>query len=45
MPLPARETIVALGQRTKCLPDPMAELDALVTSVTSPPELQEAAVG
>ena len=45
MPLPARETIVALGQRTKCLADPMAELDALVTSVTSPPELQEAAVG
>ena len=45
MPLPARETILALGQRTKCLADPMAELDALVTSVTSPPELQEAAVG
>ena len=45
MPLPAHETIVALGQRVKGLVDPLAGLDALVASVIARPALKEAAVG
>lgn len=44
MRLPARETIMALGRRAKGLADPMAGLDALVSSVISSPP-KEAAVG
>ena len=45
MPLPAHETIVALGRRVKRLVDPLAGLDALVGSVIASPALKEAAVG
>lgn len=33
MPLPAHETILALGRRSRRLADPMKDLDALVTSM------------
>ena len=45
MPLPARETIVALGRRVKRLADPMASLDALVASIVAPLWLKGATVG
>lgn len=45
MPLPAHETIVALGQQVKRLVDPLAGIDALLASVIGSPELKEAAVG
>ena len=45
MPLPAQETIVALGQRTRRLADPMAELDALVANVITAPVFKEAVLG
>ena len=45
MPLPAHETIVALGRRVKRLADPLTGLDALVASAIAPPVLEEAAVG
>ena len=45
MPLPERDTIVALGQRVKRVADPIAELDTLVASMIAPPTLKEAAVG
>ena len=45
MPLPAHETIVALGRLAKHLADPMEDLDALVASMVAPPALKEAAVG
>ena len=45
MPLPARETIVALGRVVKRLDDPVAGLDEPVARIAAPPALQEAAVG
>ena len=45
MPLPAHETIVALGQRVKHMPDPAAEVDALVDSMMVHLPWKEAAVG
>ena len=45
MPLPERDTIVALGQRVRRLADPMAGLDTLVAGMIAPPTLKEAAVG
>ena len=45
MPLPTWETIIALGRRAKRLADPLAELDALVTSMIGSHESMEAAVG
>jgi len=45
MPLPAHETIVALGRQVKDLPDPAAEVDALVAGMMVPLPWKEAAVG
>ena len=45
MPLPDRESIVALGRRVKRRVNPLAGLDALVASVVASPMLKEAAVG
>ena len=45
MPLPLRETIVALGRQAKNLPDPMEDIDARVTRLVAPQELKELAVG
>ena len=45
MPLPAPETIVALGRRVKRLPNPASEVDALVASMMFPHPWKEAAVG
>ena len=45
MPLPAHETIVALGRWVKRLPEPLSGLDVLVASAIGPPALEEAAVG
>ncbi len=45
MPLPARETIVALGRHVKHLSDPMEGLDALVMSLVAHPKLKSATVG
>ena len=45
MPLPAHETIVALGSHVKHLADSLAGLDVLVESAVAPPALKEAAVG
>ena len=45
MPLPPRETIVALGGRAKRLADPMAGLDTLVADIVGSLPLKEAAVG
>ena len=45
MPLPARETIVALGRQVRRLPDPAAKVDALVASMMIPRPWKEAAVG
>ena len=42
MPLPARETIIALGQRVKHLPDPTEGLDSLVMSLVADRSAQEA---
>ncbi len=44
MPLPAHHTIVALGQRTKHLADPMKNLDGLVMKLVTHPDLKEAVV-
>ena len=44
MSLPAHHTIVALGQRTKHLADPMKDLDGLVMKLVTQPDLQEAGV-
>lgn len=45
MPLPAHETIVALGRRVKRLVNPLARLDALVASAVTPSVLKEPVVG
>ena len=45
MPLPARETIIALGRVVKRFDDPVAELDEAVARIAAPPALKEAAVG
>ena len=45
MPLPAHDTIVGLGRQVKHLPDPAAEVDALVASMMVPLPWKEAAVG
>ena len=45
MPLPARETIVTLGQEVKHLADPMVGLDELVAGMVVLPAMKEAAVG
>lgn len=45
MPLPAHDTIVALGRRVKRLAEPLPGLDALVARAVGPPALEEAAVG
>ena len=44
MPLPALDTIVALGGRVKHLADPMTELDALVTAMFTPASIKETTV-
>ena len=45
IPLPAGETIIALGRRVKRLSDPMECLDALVRSLITHPKLKAATVG
>jgi len=45
MPLPTRESIVALGRRVKRQADPLADLDALVANMISSPAPKEAAIG
>ena len=46
MPLPDRDTIIALGQRVKDLANPMDDLDALVVRmIAHHPEWKKAAVG
>ncbi|SFI40267.1 Eco57I restriction-modification methylase domain-containing protein [Albimonas pacifica] len=45
MPLPPRDTIIALGRRVKNLPDPLDGLDDLVMRLVAHPEMKEAAVG
>ena len=45
MPLPAHETIVALGRRVKRLSNPASRVDALVASMMVPYPWKEAAVG
>jgi len=45
MPLPAHESIAALGRRVKRQADPLAGLDALVANMVASPVLKEAAVG
>ena len=45
MPLPARETIIALGQVVKRLDDPVAGLEEPLARIAAPPALKEAAVG
>ena len=45
MPLPAGETIIALGRHVKRRANPMADLDLLVMGLVVPPELREAVVG
>ena len=45
MPLPARETIIALGRVVKRLDDLVAGLDEPVARIAAPPALKEAAVG
>ena len=45
MPLPARETIITLGQRVKHLADSMVGLDELVVGMVAVPETKAAAVG
>ncbi len=44
MPLPARRTIIALGQRAKHLADPMKDLDSLVMNLVTQPDSREAVV-
>lgn len=44
MPLPARRTIIALGQLTKQLADPMKNLNGLVMKWVTHPNLKEAIV-
>ena len=45
MPLPARGTIVAIGQRVRHLADPLDGLDALVMDSVARPDSEEVAVG
>ena len=45
MPLPLRETIIALGRQVKNLPDPMEGLDARVAKMVTFQELKDASVG
>ncbi len=45
MPLPAHETILAIGRRVKDLSDPMEGLDALVMSLVGHTEIKGTAVG
>ncbi len=45
MPLPARETIIALGRRAKRFADPMERLDTIIASIVGAPPLKEAGVG
>ncbi len=45
MPLPARETIIALGRRARHLTDPLDGLDALAASMIASHAVTEAAVG
>ena len=45
MPLPAHETVVALGRHMRQLANPLAGLDMLVESAVAPAALKEAAVG
>lgn len=45
MPLPPRDTIIALGRRVKNLPDPLDGLDDLVMRLVAHSDVREAAVG
>ena len=45
MPLPTRDTIIALGRRVKNLQDPLEGLDDIVMRLVAHPDTKEAAVG
>ena len=45
IPLPSRKTIITLGKQVKNLPNPLDELDTLVTSLVAQAQPKEAAVG